>query len=219
MCFLFLENSAIWELPTDYYMHNIQTSNAHRKGSAVPMTQWVNPIISRHLPYSTSDSNKIVKELIRVHSKDLEMIDYYSNYHLPYKYTGLEEHIAFQISHLARNFMPTYRTNFSPFTPGRRREGRGSLKNPSLTGQSSTSSTTSSTSSSLEEGSSSDEDSVMDSRRNASKIDCLFETKLTFVSLLPTMKQVYGTEITEPDAKNFNKYKSFVFYLISKILF
>lgn len=186
-------------------MHNLQTFTHHpNKKCQTPLTQWVNPLILKHLPNSTSDANKIVKELIRVHSKDLEMIDYYSNYHLPYKWTGLEEHIAFQISHLARNFMPTYRTNFSPFQPGRRREGRGSLKNPSLTGQSSTSSTTSSTSSSLEEGSSSDE-SVMDSR-NSSKIDERTQTKISFASLLPTMKEVYGCERRYPDRHNLNKY-------------
>lgn len=57
-------------------------------------------------------------------------------------------HCAF----LCRDFMPHFTTNFSPFTvrirPGRRREetslkGR-TMKNPSLTGQSSTSSTASS---------------------------------------------------------------------------
>lgn len=186
-------------------MHNLQTFTHPDKKSDTPLTQWVNPLVLRHLPYSTSDANKIVKELIRVHSKDLEMIDYYSNYHIPYKWTGLEEHIAFQISHLARNFMPTYRTNFSPFQPGRRREGRGSLKNPSLTGQSSTSSTTSSTSSSLEEGSSSDDESVMDSR-NSSKIDERTQTKfVSFASLLPSMKEVYGCEPRYPDRHNLNK--------------
>jgi hypothetical protein len=52
----------------------------------------------------------------------------------------------------SRDFMPHFTTNFSPFTvrirPGRRREETsskgGTMKNPSLTGQSSTSSATSS---------------------------------------------------------------------------
>lgn len=189
-------------------MHNLQAFNDHEKKSLVPMTQWVSNVVMRHLPYSTSDSNKIVKELIRVHSKDLEMIDYYSNYHLPYRCTVFEEHIAFQIGQLARNFMPTYRTNFSPFEPGRRREGRGRVINPSLTGQSSTSSTNSSTSSSMDEGSSSDDEpitdgkSIMGGNTIGSQTECKY---LSFAKLLPSMKEVYGTEPKPPDTNNMLK--------------
>lgn len=164
----------------------------------------------RHLPYSTSDRNKIVKELIRVHSKELEMIDYYSIYHIPYKWTAFEENIAFQIGHLARNFMPTYRTNFSPFDPSRRGEGRGSLKNPSLTGQSSTSSTTSSTSSSLDEYSSDSDDEQLISNRNTSSTADREEKFVSFATLLPSTMDVYGFEIKQPRRDDAVKYKRYV---------
>lgn len=178
-------------------MHNLQTLNDPLM-STIPLTQWISSIILKYLPYSTSDSNKIVSELIRVHSKDLEMIDYYSNYHLPYKWTSFDEHIAFQISHLARNYMPTFRTNFSPFEPSRRPEGRASLKNPSLTGQSSTSST----SSSLEEDSSSDEDPITDDKNVGNLTTNGYKRKLiSFESLLPSMKEEYGCEIVSPDKR------------------
>lgn len=148
-------------MPTDYYMHNslVQTIDPERD-SLKPLTEWVRPFILKHLPYSTADANKIVDELICVHSRDLEMVDFYSHYHSPYKWTTFEEHIVFQISHLARVFTPTFRTNFSPFEPAARRtENRGILKNPSLTGQSSTGSTNSSNSS-MAEDSSSEDDSI-----------------------------------------------------------
>lgn len=191
-------------------MHNLQTFNDHEIKSLAPLTDWVGDTIMKNLPNSTSCRNKIVKELIRVHSKELEMIDYYSNYHIPYKWTAFEENIAFQIGHLARNFMPTYRTNFSPFDPSRRGEGRGSLKNPSLTGQSSTSSTTSSTSSSLDEYSSdSDDEQVISNRITNSTID-REEKFISFATLLSSTMDVYGFDIKPPRKEDALKYKRYV---------
>lgn len=191
-------------------MHNLQTFDDHEIKSFASLTDWVGNIIMKNLPHSTSCRNKIVKELIRVHSKELEMIDYYSNYHIPYKWTAFEENIAFQIGHLARNFMPTYRTNFSPFDPSRRGEGRGSLKNPGLTGQSSTSSTTSSTSSSLDECSSdSDDEQVISNRITSSTID-REEKFISFATLLSSTMDVYGFDIKPPKRNDAIKYERYV---------
>lgn len=189
-------------------MHNIQKLNEFNEKDLKPITQWVSPFILKHLPYSTSDSNKVVNELIRVHSKDVEMIDYYSSYHLPYRCITFEEHIAFQISHMARSFMPTFRTNFSPFEPAtRRREGRGILKNPSLTGQSSTSSANSSSDSMDEDSSSADEDSILETNTSFSNTtDDKDSTKtITFETLFPTMKEIYQTDLKQPDKKDLYK--------------
>lgn len=192
-------------------MHNIQKSNAIDLESTKPLTQWVRPFVLKHLPNSTCDSNKIVDELIRVHSKELEMIDFYSNYHIPYKCTTFEEHIAFQISHLARSFIPTFRTNFSPFEPAtRRREGRGILKNPSLTGQSSTGSANSSTSS-MDEDSSSDDDSILENcNQNVFNADEKETVKsITFQTMFPPMKDVYRTGLKPPGKLDLLKYKKY----------
>lgn len=70
----------------------------------------------------------------------------------PYELSALSDVYAYKISHSVRDFMPHFTTSFSPFVvrvrPGRRREEAGgknlNIKNPSMTGQSSTSSTTSS---------------------------------------------------------------------------
>lgn len=187
-------------------MHNLQKWDDQDAQWTIPITQWVRPIIMKHLPNSTSDANKIAQELIRVHSRDLEMIDYYSTYHIPFKCTTFEEHIVFQISHLARNFIPKFRTNFSPFEPaGRRREGRGILQNPSLTGQSSTSSTNSSTSSDMDDDSSSDEDTITDNRFSVSGDDREQSKFISFDLLFPSMKEIYKTELKPPKKEDLAK--------------
>lgn len=76
----------------------------------------------------------------------------YIFFYRPYELSLLSEVYAYKISHSVRDFMPHFTTSFSPFAvrirPGRRREETGNknlnMKNPSMTGQSSTSSTTSS---------------------------------------------------------------------------
>lgn len=195
-------------------MHNIPAVCDRDARSLVPITQWVRPIVMRHLPYSTNDANKIVKELIRVHSKDLEMIDFFSNYYLPYKWTPLEEHIAYQIGLMARNFTKTFRTNFSPFQPGRRRVDRGTLNNPSMTGQSSTSSANSSDGSSAEEESVSDVESMAEVRSNnvvaENTVPVAKRQSVRFPDLFRSMQDVYGCSLREPNAADMLKYKRYV---------
>lgn len=177
-----------------------------------PITDWVRKKVRRCLPYSCSDANKIVKELFRVHSKDLEMIDGYSNYHQSFKWTDLSEHISFEISQLAVRHLPTFRTNYSPFQ--RQIQERKKPKNPSLTGQSSTSSTASNDSSSTSEASatSSDEEfstslSLKDQQQN--KIQGK-ETPLTLATLLPPMEEIYGCKVNNPSKENMAIYKRYV---------
>lgn len=198
-------------------MHNSQDSDeADMNRSLKPLTEWVNPFILKHLPHSTACSNKIVDELICVHTRDLEMIDFYSNYHIPYKCTTFEEHIAFQISHLARSFMPTFRTNFSPFEPAaRRREGRGILKNPSLTGQSSTGSANSS-SSSMDEDSSSEDDSILEINQPPPPPLAQHSNPDRSISVVSSMKEVYRTELKSPNKFDMVKYKRYA--KIGKVL-
>lgn len=193
-------------------MHNTREDIELELLSPRPLTEWVSPFILKHLPYSTCDSNKIVDELIRVHSRDLEMIDYYSSYHIPYKWTLFEENIAFTISLMARCFTPTFRTNFSPFVPATRRtEGRGILKNPSLTGQSSTGSTNSSSGS--DEDSSSEDDSLLESVvQNAPS--GMEESEppsrcVTFDKMFPSMIEVYRTSLKQPNKVDMAKYKQY----------
>lgn len=208
-------------------MHNYMQPRLFNSTELI--TNWVKPIIRNTLPNSCSDKNKIVKELFRVHSKHMELIDSYSNYHMSFKLTSFEEHIAYQISQMARIFMPTFRTNFSPFQPGRRRDERSSTKNPSLTGQSSTGSTASSNSSSSDEDgggiadesdSSESEDESINNTNNKdihkNKINqnnrLLLSNQIdkTNESLFPTMKEIYGYEIKNPNDNDMLLYKRYV---------
>lgn len=209
-----LENIPIWDLPTDYFMHNPQREIEKQLLSVRPLTEWVSPFILNHLPCSTSDSNKKVDELIRVHTRGLEMIDYYSSYHIPYKRTSFEENIAYNISLMARCFTPKFRTNFSPFEPATRRtEDRGILKNPSLTGQSSTGSTNSDSSS--DDESSSEDDSLLESSitQNISGGTDELEpmessTKcITYDKMLLPLNGIYHMELKEPNTDDMEKYK------------
>lgn len=178
-----------------------------------PLTEWVSPFILKHLPYSTSDCNKKVDELIRVHSRGLEMIDYYSSYHIPYKWTSFEENIAFNISLMARCFTPKFRTNFSPFEPATRRtEDRGILKNPSLTGQSSTGSTNSSSSS--DDESSSEDDSLLESSitQNISGGTDELEPPakcLTFDRIFSPTNDTFHMKLKQPNKNDMEKYKQY----------
>lgn len=187
-------------------MHNSQSV---ARVESTPITQWVSQLILSYLPNSTSCANKVVREIIEIKSKDSEMIDSYSNYYHPYKLTTFDENIAYQISYWARNYLPTFRTNFSPFEPGRRRDGHQNNQNPSLTGQSSTSSATSSTSSSDDGESSSESDYI---EPETSEHDSFLPdppAPLSFSSLLPPMQEIYGTTITTPNKNAMEIYKRY----------
>lgn len=191
-------------------MHNAYKPRHSCHEDQLLLTDWVRPKVRSSLPYSCADSNKIVKELFRVHSKDLEMIDAYSNYHQSFKWTELNEHIAFEISQLAMRYMPTFRTNYSPFQ--RQTQERKTRKNPSLTGHSSTSSMNSNSSSSSEgEDSTTDEELSGFTECNINQVQKNQEKqKITLESLLPPMKEVYGCSINNPSDADMNIYKKYV---------
>lgn len=190
----------LWDITNDYQLHNpIESYGCLEK----PLSVWYSDIIRKNLPNSTSIANKVVKELIRIHCTDLEMVDLYSNYHLTYQVTSLEENIAYQISQFARNFMPTYRTNFSPFEPVKRAAGN-------IT--SSIVSTNSSNSSSDDNDSSSDEDdTTLSLSLKTPPIESRQEKKVfKLEDVVPSCEKLYGFELRTPDREAMAKYKSYV---------
>lgn len=203
----------IWEYTTDYYFHHKPIVFDLKS-----LTQWWDEGVLRSLPYAYNDLTKGCSELIQVHSKDAEMIDSYVEYYRPYEMTVLSDVFALKISNSIRDFMPISTINFSPFTirvrPVRRREHNSTkpntMKNPSVTGQSSTCSTASSTSSSSDEGSADEEESsnTNDSFAISSK-DSIPEP-ITFKTLFPTMKEVYGTELKKPNPQDILMYRKYV---------
>ncbi|XP_058822888.1 polyphosphoinositide phosphatase [Topomyia yanbarensis] len=203
------KSTHIWDLETDFYIHNSRV-DVIRQISPIPLTQWVRLFTMKHLPYSTSDNNRVVNELIKIHSADVEIIDYYSNFYYNFKLTSFEENIAYQLSHLARNFVHSFRTNFSPFEPIRRRDSMVT-KNPSLSGQSSTSSTNSSSSSLDEDSDSEDDDkSIRNTAANSSANSSRAEDPVTINSMFPMTGDVYGFEIKAPIKADMIKYQKYV---------
>ena len=138
----------IWEYTTDYYFHHKPIICSLKS-----LTQWWDMGVLKSLPYAFNDITKACSELIQIHSRDVEMIDSYMDYYRPYELSVLGDVFALKVSNSIRDFMPNFTTNYSPFTlrvrPLRRREETSSkgnaMKNPSVTGQSSTSSAASST--------------------------------------------------------------------------
>ncbi|XP_077276268.1 polyphosphoinositide phosphatase FIG4 isoform X3 [Temnothorax americanus] len=205
----------IWEILTDYYLHHLPACHYSRKRRL--LTQWWDKSVLKCLPYALDEVTKSCSEMIQVQNSIEEMIDVYYDYHRPYELSLLSEVYAYKISHSVRDFMPHFTTCYSPFAvrvrPGRRREEAGSknlnMKNPSMTGQSSTSSTTSSASSS--EDSSSDEDESHQQMDDSQLITSKDSSELiSFESLFPSMKEVYGTEPEYPKRNDIILYKKFV---------
>ncbi|KAJ9595423.1 hypothetical protein L9F63_013382, partial [Diploptera punctata] len=206
----------IWELMTDYYLHHPQALGK-KKLRRIPQSQWWDTGVLPCLPRAYDEVYKCCSEVVRV-NQDEEMVDGYHDYHRPYEFSLLSDTFAYKISHSVRDFMPHFTTNFSPFTvrvrPGRRREETsskgGTMKNPSLTGQSSTSSTTSSASSSPESEDSDDDDNGhnTDSQLTPSKDSS--SDNVTFESLFPSMREVYGMEIEVPKKSDIYMYKRYV---------
>ncbi|KAK9870183.1 hypothetical protein WA026_006270 [Henosepilachna vigintioctopunctata] len=200
----------IWEYSSDYYFHHKPTVYTNKS-----LSQWWDKEVATYLPFSYNDSTKSCFEIIQVHSRQVEMIDAYIDYHRPNELSVLSDVYAYKISNSLKDFMPTYTTDYSPFSirirPVRRREDvstkGNTMKNPSVTGQSSTGSTGSSTSSSGEE-SFADDDSLytVDSSMAASKES----NAVTFKDLFPTMKEVYGTELVHPKEADLLSYKKYV---------
>ncbi|XP_023722312.1 polyphosphoinositide phosphatase isoform X3 [Cryptotermes secundus] len=213
----------IWDLMTDYCLHHPQALG-QKKMRRAPRSQWWNTEVLQCLPQAYDEIFKSCSEIMQVNRCE-ELVDGYFDYHRPYEFSLLSEMFAYKISHSVRDFMPHFTTNFSPFTvrirPGRRREETsskgGTMKNPSLTGQSSTSSTTSSASrlsvdySSSSESEDTDEEDnghITDSQLTPSKDSS--SRNITFEALFPSMRQVYGMEIEHPKKSDILMYKRYV---------
>ncbi|KAJ1519714.1 hypothetical protein ONE63_004974 [Megalurothrips usitatus] len=209
---------AIWELPTDYYMHHITTFKKNSKFCRTPLTMWWDKEILDALPRSQDELKRTYMQVAKVHPRD-EIVDAYQDYYQPMRFSVLDELFPYKISNSVRDFMPHFTTDYSPFTvrarPGRRSEestSRGTtMKNPSLTGQSSTSSATSSASSGADsEESDIEEDWGLpsDSHSTPSSKDSVKTT--TFEAMFPSMHQVYGMQPETPKQTDMQMLRKYV---------
>ncbi|KAG8230624.1 hypothetical protein J437_LFUL004536 [Ladona fulva] len=206
----------IWEQMTDYYLHHIPTLSKKRPGR---LTQWWERDVMECLPRARDEVWKKCAEIVKL-DKVIgdDRVDAYLDYYRPHEFSILCDDSAYKISHSVRDFMPHFTTNFSPFTvrvrPGRRREetsmtGRAT-KNPSLTGQSSTSSTNSSDSSSEASESSEEEREASVETRVAPSITSSAEDSIvSFEALFPSMGQEYGLKVGDPGKQDQLLYKRY----------
>ncbi|CAH1159816.1 unnamed protein product [Phaedon cochleariae] len=207
------EKPQIWDYTNDYYFHHKPIIFSLKS-----MTQWWDNGVLKCLPYAFNDLTKACSELIQVHSRDVEMIDSYLDYYRPYELGVLDDLFSLKISNSIRDFMPSFTTSYSPFAlrvrPVRRREEGSTkgaaMKNPSVTGQSSSCSTASSTSSSSENESSDDEDGSYAKVAEGTSSKGSIPEPFTFKRMFPTMKQVYGTELQRPSPEDILTYKKYV---------
>ncbi|EFA02109.1 polyphosphoinositide phosphatase [Tribolium castaneum] len=201
----------IWDYTSDYYFHHKPIVYTNKS-----LTQWWDAQVLECLPYAYNDMTKACSELIQVHSKDAEMIDAYADYHKPYELSVLNDVYAFKISNSVRDFMPNCTTDYSPFIirirPVRRREENSNkgfaMKNPSVTGQSSTSSAASSSSSDVD--SCDDEDSTYTNESQGTTSKESTPEPITFKALFPSMKEIYGTQLQTPKKTDVGMYKKYV---------
>uniref|UniRef100_A0A8D8PM46 Polyphosphoinositide phosphatase n=1 Tax=Cacopsylla melanoneura TaxID=428564 RepID=A0A8D8PM46_9HEMI len=205
----------IWELPNDYYLHHPQAVGVAPTVYRFPQTQWWDEDVMKCLPQAYDQVEKRCLQVVLPLSEHWECVDVYAAYHRPDELTTLDESYPFKITHSVKDFMPQGVTDFSPFTvrvrDAWRREREANrdntvVKNPSLTGASSTSSLTSSASSS----DLSDDDTSEAYRQGDSKGDSMSkESSVTFEQLFPSTKQVYGVDIQGPDRHNYLIYKRY----------
>jgi len=200
----------IWEkeFNFDYYLH-------HKKLQIVPrpLTQWWRAALVNHLPLSSEINNKPCIQLNRAQNMTESTEDYYH----PFELTVLQDLFAFsEINHSVRDYMPNFTTDFSPFSArvrlGKKREEMSSsktnlsMKNPSVAGNS-TSSTTSTEDDSDQSGSESSDSEPSYSERNSLAGDRTNLGYVSFESLFPSMKSVYGMEVRDPSPEDMQLYR------------
>lgn len=202
----------IWEYFTDYYLHHPQAIN-YKSNFRRPKTQWWESHVLKSLPKPFNDVNRTCTEIVRIHNRDAEMIDSFIDYYRLDEISILLDSFAYKMSNSVRDFMPNCTLDFSPFTPRvrpvRRREessikGLGTMKNPSVTGQSSQ---PSSSESNDDSDTSDDETNGVQNESQNTGSKNSFSTTFTYESLFPSMRQVYGTEPEYPKRSDILLYK------------
>ncbi|XP_074642005.1 polyphosphoinositide phosphatase-like [Tubulanus polymorphus] len=204
----------IWELSTDYYLHNPAAMGKLPKSRKL-YSQWWDEESIESLPWSAEETNKSaenVQLLIHAH-KDDERVNQFWDYYKPYELTTLKDLYCCHMTSSIRDFKPKYSLDESPFAvraqPGRRQEetGGGPVEvNPNLSGKESLTSQGSdgSTSSSAESDVEGDIDIPNDWLPDKTASPAGY---ISLKDLFPTMKETYGVEIAEPHKQDVILYK------------
>ncbi|XP_050728957.1 polyphosphoinositide phosphatase-like isoform X2 [Eriocheir sinensis] len=206
----------IWEISSDYTLHHSLTRGI-RPCHSHSTTQWWDSEVMESLPLAVEETRKTVALLVPVTPNEPK-VDLYLDFHRPFEFCILSELFTYHMSHSVRDYMPNFTTDESPFTVrlrlGKRQEElaltqnvAAPIKNPSMTGQASTSSTASSGTSSTEsEASDEDELSVVSS---TSEDEGDSNPSLSLTSFFPSMTETYGNYLQEPKRVDSIVYKRY----------
>ncbi|XP_015918441.2 polyphosphoinositide phosphatase [Parasteatoda tepidariorum] len=206
----------IWELMTDFYLHNSLAAGeriCHRN----LYTCWWDEKVMDVLPFPIIEDKKELEnslaEIIKTYPADPRTDGFFDHYR-PFEMTSITDLLAYTMNHSMRDMMPSFSSDFSPFAvrvrPGRKRESVGETPpNPSVTGISSTASASSSTSGTDTGDDSDSEDNFVHLDSEDSSYSLSSSRGATFENMFTTMKQVYGTELKNPSEKSMKLYKRY----------
>ncbi|GAB1604859.1 polyphosphoinositide phosphatase-like [Argonauta hians] len=107
----------LWELSTDYYLHN-PDSIGKKLLSRKSYCQWWDPNVPYYLPLALDEEEKGMNDQVHVsvNKRTEECVNEFSEYYHPYELTSLEELFAFTLTHSIRNVMPKHAIDYSPFS-------------------------------------------------------------------------------------------------------
>ncbi|CAL1282798.1 unnamed protein product [Larinioides sclopetarius] len=206
----------LWEMMTDFYLHNSLAAGqkiCHRN----LYTCWWDVNVMNSLPLAVIEDRKELEsslaEIVKTHPMDPRTDGFFDHYR-PFEMTSLADLLSFYMNHSMRDVMPSFTSDYSPFSvrvrPGRKRESIGEKPpNPSVTGISSTASASSGTSE-TDSGESSSEDNFVFLDSEESSYSLSSSRGMTFENIFTTTRQVYGMDLKNPSEKNMKQYKKFV---------
>ncbi|CAG2102960.1 unnamed protein product [Medioppia subpectinata] len=225
------KGASIWDLYTDFYLHNSLAAGRQLAGSHTKQyTKWWSDEVVKCLPRSALEINKGSPDSLICLTRDKtnnERTDGYYEQYRPYELTVFTDTLSFNIPNSCKDFMPNFTADYSPFSVrlrvGKRREslmGSSGSKlppppNPSLSGRASTSSTSSSASE-LESDSDDEDETAYDFVNfNANHSD---NEDLTQSHCSPTKavdirwesSHTYGHIVKKPFHKDIDLYKKYV---------
>lgn len=233
------DNLHIWDLQTDFYLHNPQLkyTKKNKVDDIKPLTCWWDEDVVSCLPLPSEQIFKSLPDNILYSipaDVEDEAVDGYSHHYKYSENVNLQNELAFQMLHTAKDFMPTSSTDFSPFKYRGKNNKRKeppvpptsiSYKIPLLTETFSILAMSSHSSPSPSEADSDEffgepehldircdirSNSVMIESDSLASLNAEQEPK-TFYSILPKSEQIYGSSIDpKVSSVDLDLYKSYI---------
>ncbi|XP_062579497.1 polyphosphoinositide phosphatase-like, partial [Saccostrea cucullata] len=105
----------IWELPTDFYLHN-KGVRAVLEYLCYSFTQWWEVPVYRSLPLPYEEEKKPTDCTIVAMAPGEECLDSYYDYYRTSEFTSIHELFPYTMSHSVRDYKPKTAKHDSPFT-------------------------------------------------------------------------------------------------------